>query len=143
MTDFLDTGNPTTITLGSGPSASVVFKEKEVTPPSMEGGEAIDTTTMRNTAIRTKLPRRLKDLSDMSLLVSYDPEAYDDIWDMINVNQSITVNFPDDANVQFYGFLKSFKPNRMNDEQPTAEITITPTNVNSSTGAEAEPVYTT
>lgn len=122
-------------------AASVQLFEKEVTPPGFDGGGANDTSTMRNTAWRTKAPKHLKSLSEMVLVASYDPVVYDDVTDMVNVNQLITVFFPDGSTVAFWGWLNEFKPNACKEgEQPTAQVTIIPSNQDSN-GDEVAPVY--
>jgi len=47
---ILNDGHSTTLTFAATPGiAGVTFKEKEVTPPAIQGGGENDTTTMRNT----------------------------------------------------------------------------------------------
>lgn len=136
----LDDGFSTIVGFADDPS--VAFYEKEVTPPSMEGGGPNDTTTMRNTSLRTKAPKLLKELGQMTLVASYDPAVYSSVWDMINNNQLITITFPEGDTYAFYGWLDSFKPNAIKEgEQPTAQITIECSNQDD-TGVETEPVYT-
>lgn len=134
----IDDGFKTTVTFGTTPT--VKFWEKKVTPPGVEGGGAIDTTTMRNTAWRTKAPKVLQDMSDMKLTVAYDPTVISDIVSMRGVIQQIIVTFPDSVTLTFWGWLESFTPNELAEgEQPTAEVTITPSNQNTS-GEEVAPV---
>ena len=118
------------------------MKEKEVTPPGLAGGGANDTTTMLNSVYRTRAPKSLKTLTDASFTASYDPAVYDTILAQINNNQLITLTFPDTSTYAFWGWLDEFTPNAQVDaEQPTAEITIIPSNVNDS-DVETAPVYT-
>jgi len=113
--------------------------EKEVTPPSLDGGDAINTTGMRNTAFRTSSPRSLISVGNISGVCAYDTDAYDDLVDCINVNQSIVVTFPDSATLTVYGALKSFTPNSNKEgEEPTANFEISVTNDNN--GTETGPV---
>lgn len=136
----IDDGFSTTISFES--NASVLFYEKTVTPPGIEGGGEIDTTTMRNTAWRTKAAKQLKSLTNASITVAYDPEVYDDILEMIQINQEITITFPDASTLVFYGWIDTFAPGALTEgEQPTAEITIIPSNQDES-GTETAPVYT-
>lgn len=130
-------GFPTIITLTG---AGVTFWEKTVQPPGLDGGEPIDITTMRNTALRTKAPRHLYEMTPSELNVAYDPTAYDTIKSTINVNQEIVTTFPDGGTLTWWGYLKSFVP-EANEEgkQPAARITLVPTNVNNS-GTETAPV---
>lgn len=136
----LDDGFSTLITLANIPT--VKLYEKEVTPPGWSGGDAIDTTTMRNTTWRTMAPRKLKSLTAVSAVVAFATDALTSIQAQLNLNQLITVTFPDSSTLQFYGFLSEFTPGRFTEgEQPTATITIQPTLVNL-TGVETAPVYT-
>ena len=134
----LDDGFKTLITFANYPS--VQLWEKEVTPPGVSGGGANDTTTMRNTAWRTRAPKKLKTLSDASGVYAYDPIAYNDLVNMVNENQQITVTFSDGQTLTFWGWLDEFTPQRsVEGEQPTAEVTIIPGNQNTD-GAETGPV---
>jgi hypothetical protein len=121
--------------------SDVQMWEKEVTPPGVSGGGENDTSTMRNTTWRTKSPKGLKSLSESSLVVAYDPAVYDEIIAMVNVNQQITITFADDSTLVFWGWIDEFTPGAaMEGEQPTAEVTIIPSNQNAS-GTETAPVY--
>jgi hypothetical protein len=133
----LDDGYSTTISLGGSS-----LYEKEVTPPGIDGGGGIDTSTMRNTAWRTQTPMSLKTLTNASFTAAYDPAAYTSLLSAVNVNQEITVTFPDGATLVFWGWLNTFTPNPLVEgEQPTAECEIIPSNQNDQ-GAEADPVFT-
>jgi len=106
----LNDGYQTLISFSVGASAGVQFWEKNVTPPGMDAGGANDTTTMRNTLYRTKAPKQLITMTDMTLTVAYDTELYDSILDMIKVNQLITITWPDDSTLAFWGWLDKFTP---------------------------------
>jgi len=136
------------ITFGTGKSGVdhsgiVLFLDPtSITPPGLDGGDAIDTTTHSNTAYRTKHQRSLKEITDGSCTVVYDPDAWASIVAAINDNVLITFTFPDGSSVSVYGYLKSFIPNEyVEGEQATAECVIVVTNWNHNTGAEYGPVY--
>ncbi len=132
-----DDGHSTTITFANYPN--VKLWEKEVTPPGVSGGGGKDTTTMRNIAWRTQSPKKLKTLTDCTFVAAYDPAVYTDILAMVNVNQQITVAFPDGEEIAFWGWLDEFTPQRsVEGEQPTAEVKIMPSNQNA-TGVETAP----
>lgn len=134
----LDDGFATLITFAQNPT--VKLYEKEVTPPGIDGGGANDTTTMRNTAYRTKAPKKLKTLADSSFKAAYDVAVYPQILAMININQLITITFPDATTLAFWGYINAFTPDALVEgAQPTASVTIIPTNQNSS-GVETAPV---
>lgn len=138
----LDDGHATLISFANFPT--VKFWEKEVTPPSMMGGGANDTTTMRNVAVRTKKPKKLKTVGDMKFTAAYDPEVFDvdEVWAMLQDNQLITVVFPNGAEIAFWGWLDEFQPNSNKEgEQPTAACTIIASNLDDSDN-EVVPVYT-
>jgi len=136
----IDDGFATTMSFALSPT--VKFWEKEVTPPSIAGDGANDTTTMRNIAWRTKAPKKLKSLGEAKLSAAYDPAVYEDILDMIQVNQAITINFPDGSTYTFYGWIDEFAPGAVKEgAQPTADIKVICSNQNES-GEETEPQYT-
>lgn len=136
----IDDGFATTMSFALAPT--VKFYEKEVTPPSITGGGANDTTTMRNTAWRTMAPKKLKSLGEAKLSAAYDPAVYTDILSMIQVNQLITITFPDGSTYSFYGWVDEFAPGSIKEgAQPTADVKIICSNQNES-GEETAPIYT-
>jgi len=135
----IDDGFATLISFSE--DSSVQMWEKEVTPPGISGGGENDTSTMRNTTWRTRSPKGLITLSESSITVAYDPAVYDEIIAMVNVNQQITITFPDNSTLVFWGWIDEFTPGANTEgEQPTADITIIPSNQNDS-GVETAPVY--
>lgn len=140
MSQRLDDGHATLITFANIPTIRVY--EKEVTPPGASGGGENDTTTMRNNTWRTRAPKKLKTLSPASFTVAYDPQVYQDIADQLNKNQAITISFPDGSSLTFWGWIDEFTPGAIVEgEQPTADMTIIPSNQDAS-GAEIAPSYT-
>lgn len=140
MSGRLNDGFSTTIAFSADTDAEVW--EKTVTPPGVQGGGPIDTTDMRNTTYRTKQPKQLIDYANSTLSVSYSMTGLQNIIAMINVNQLITVTVPDGSTMAFWGYIDSFIPGDFSEgEQPVAEMTIIPTNENSS-GVETAPVIT-
>lgn len=138
----LDDGHSTRISFADNPT--VKFYEKTVTPPGMDAGGANDTTTMRNTSLRTKAPKKLKTMTDMTSTVAYDTDVFDptEVWDMIGENQEITITFPEGETLKFWGWLDKFQPSEVREgEQPTATVTIVCSNQDDD-GVETEPVYT-
>lgn len=141
MTIRIDDGHSTLVGFAGAPT--IKLWEKEVTPPGVSGGGPTDTTTMRNEEWRTQSPKKLKTLTESSLVVAYDPAVYNDIVDQVNVNQLITITFPDGDTLAFWGWLDEFQPNALVEgEQPTAEVTIQPSNQNDSL-EETAPVHGT
>ena len=135
----IDDGHRTLITFDAAPT--VQFYQKEVTPPGLDGGGANDTTTMHNDTWRTMAPKKLKTLTEAGITAAYDPACYSSLVTLINNNNLITITFPDGSTVEFWGWLNSFKPNKVVEgSQPTAEIQIIPSNQDAS-GAEVAPVY--
>jgi hypothetical protein len=119
----------------------VEFWEKSVQPPAVEGGDAIDITTMHNTTWRTKNARQLLDMGDVSITAAYDPSCYTAILSLINVHTTITVTFPDGSTLAFFGFMRSFAPSDHSEgAQPEASVVIVPTNYDHTNHVEAAPV---
>src|SRR5687767_5157330 len=133
-------GFSTRISFADNPT--VLFYEMTVTPPGVQGGGENDTTTMRNTSLRTRMPKKLKTMSPMSATVAYDPQALDDCFAMVNVNQLITVEFSDGSTWQFWGWLDELTPGEITEgAQPEADVTIIPSNMNDSQ-VETAPIFT-
>ena len=139
----MDDGHSTTIAFTDAYSTlTAELFEKQVQPPSVEGGGEIDTTTMQNSAYRTKLAKQLKTLGQCTLQIAYDPAIYDAMISMVNDNQLITITFPDTSTLAFWGWIDVFSPNPLVEgEQPVADITIICSNQNDSK-VETAPVFT-
>ena len=149
----VELGTPTGIKLEDGYSsryaffanANVSFWEKSgVEPPGLDLGDAIDTTTMQNTQYRTKAKRQLIDLTDGAITVAYNPIAIEEIITMMAITDpdAITIWWPDLSNLTFFGFLKSFTPQGMEEgSQPEANVVIVVTNWDPTNDVEAGPVY--
>ena len=117
--------------------------EKTITPPGIDGGDAIELTTMHNTAWRTFAARGLKTLTEMNFVCAYDPDVYLDetqVAAAINRDDTITVSWADGSTLAFFGFLQKFEPSDLVEgEEPEATVTIVATNMDSD-GAEQAPV---
>jgi len=104
----------------------------------MDGGDPIPTTTHSNTTYRTKSPRSLVEITDGAFTAAYDPDSVSTVLAAINDNGLMTLTFPDDTTMTFYGYIKSFKPNAFVEGEPaTAECEIVVTNDNA--GVETGP----
>ena len=135
-----------------GKGASISYgggnlQEVSISPPAVVGGGSLDVTTHRNGNYRTKAPKKLKDLGEVSFTAIYDPSEYNTTGiGKVNVNQQITVTFPDTSTLVFYGFVDSFTPGELTPgELPTVEVTIVVTNqdgAGTTGGTETAPVYT-
>jgi len=137
----MDDGYQTLITFAG--DANISFWEKAVTPPGFDGGDAIETTTMFNTTYRTFGPRGLYTLTEASMTVAWDPVCYTEVVAIINVEDTITVTFPDGTTLAFFGYLKNFDPSEfVEGTQPEASITIQPTNFDSANKVIAGPFLT-
>jgi len=138
----LDDGYSTKIAFSR--DSNVSFWEKTLSPPGLDGGDPIDTTTMHNLDWRTMSARQLATLSEFTCTAAYDPNVYNDIINnLLNQEGSITVHFPDGSKLDFFGYLRSFQPQDVAEgAQPEAQITIVPTNYDPTNNVEASPVLT-
>lgn len=137
----IDDGFRTLVTLAVNPTIS--FWEKSVTPPGLEGGDPVETSTMHNLTYRTMNPRKLITMTEFTMTAAYDPAVYSQIVSNINRKTTITVRFPDGSTLAFYGYLRNFQPGELVEgEQPEATITVVPTNQDPTTGSEESPVLT-
>lgn len=138
---MLDDGHSTKITIAA--DTDISFWERTVQPPGIDGGDAIDQTTMHSVTWRIMRARALKTLTECQATVGYDPNVYNNLLPIINLETTITITFPDLSTLAFYGFLKSFEPtDNTEGEVPEATITITPTNFDPTNKVEAGPVLT-
>lgn len=136
----LDDGFRTLIVFASDPN--VAFWEKTVQPPGMDGGDPVETSTMHNVLWRTMSPRFLRTATTAKAKVAYDPKLYVDIVTLINKRDTLTVRFPNHDMVAFYGYLKSFTPDALEEgKQPEADVEIQPTNEDPTTLNEEAPVW--
>jgi len=138
----IDDGHSTIIEFSAASSVmGVVLWEKTVTPPGIDGGGENDTTTMRNLIWHTRSPKTLKTLTEFSFTAAYDPACYDEVLALLQVNNQITVTFPDGSSLTFWGWLDKFTPGEVTEgEQPEADVVVIPSNQNDS-GVETAPVY--
>lgn len=137
----LDDGFKSLVTFATNPT--VGFWEKGVTPPGLDGGAAVDTTTMHNVTYRTMSPRQLKTMTQFSMRAAYDPLVYTTVLALINVETTVTVRFPDGSTLAFFGFLMNFQPGELVEgTQPEATLTVVPTNQDPVTGTEQAAVLT-
>src|SRR5678816_2046032 len=138
---FLDDGFSTKICPTADPDVS--FWEKTVQPPGIDGGDPIETVTMHNIAWRTKRARALKTLTDCVITAAYDPNLYNNILALVNVEGSWTVHFPDGSTLSFFAFLQKVEFAELQEgEFPECTLTIVPTNWDPVAGVEAPPVLT-
>tara|TARA_R110000851_G_scaffold46656_6_gene113573 strand:+ start:2061 stop:2498 length:438 start_codon:yes stop_codon:yes gene_type:complete len=133
-------GHATTISLGSAD-----LQEVSISPPSISSGGEIDTTSMSNAAWRTKAPKQLHELGEVSFSALYDPAKIGTYLAGVGLNQSIVITFADATTLTFYGWVDSFSPSEISEgELPTVDVTIVVSNQNGSgtvPGAETAPVY--
>ena len=136
----LPNGYQALVTFAAAPALALF--EREVTPPGWEGGDKIDNSNQHGVKYKIFRPRSLIESTDGSFTAGYDPLAFVDIDDLVNVEESITWHFPDGSAVAYWGYLKSFVPNGMSDGVlPEATTTIVITNWDPYLCVEAGPVY--
>lgn len=134
----LDDGFSTKVTFGRKPN--VALWEKTVKPAGIDGGDKVDTTTMHNTRWRTSSPRKLLTLTDGSFKCAYDPAVLSDLVEMVNQPDTITITFPDGSTDAFFGYMKSFEPDEVQEgQQPEATVNFVPTNYDHDSFEEAGP----
>lgn len=139
----IDDGYQALLTFTSIPTAS--FWEKTVQPFGIDGGDAIETTTMQNTAWRTFFPRSLKTLTEITIKAAYDPKFFGpaQAQSLINRrNDTVTVRWGDGSTAAAFAYAKKVEFDPLEEgKQPECTITITPTNYDYTNKVEAAPVY--
>jgi hypothetical protein len=117
--------------------------EKRLKPFGIDGGGPNDTTCMRNIQWRTRQPKKLLTLTDMSLTVSYDPYILEFIVGFIQVNQPLFLFWPDGSQIKFWGWVDGFEPAEVTEgAQPEAEMKVCPSNFDDDNNVEFAPEYT-
>lgn len=130
-------GFSTTVTV----AGIIMIEEQTVTPPGADGGGEINNTSMRNTRWRTKAAKSLLELTPLEMSVQYDPSFYDALAANLQVNQAITITFPDGSTLVFWGWIDAIAPGEHSEgELPLADLTIIPSNIDGA-GAEIAPNY--
>lgn len=138
---MLENGFRIKITLAS--NTTISFWEREVKPPGVDGGDAVDTSTQFNAAWKTKSPRTLKDMTNSTFKAGYDPDVYNDIVAQVNVRTTVTKTYPDGSTLAYFGYLKSFEFDELFDGVfPVANGEIVPTNYDPVSHTEQGPVLT-
>jgi len=123
---------------------TIEFFELTTQPPGLDGGDEIDITTQHNTGLRQSAARALRTQTEMSSVVAYDPNVIDSIIALINVEGAITLNFANSDTWAFFGFLKSFDPQSMEEgSMPEANISIMPIGRDPADDTEAAINYVT
>jgi hypothetical protein len=141
---------PTGFKLGDGYQTEISFSrnnavkfwEKTIKAPGLDGGDGIDTTTQLNTKWRTKDTRHLQTLTECTFTAGYDPDFYTDILALINSPGGVTIQFPDDSTLTFWGYLQKIEFAELKEgEFPECTGTITPTNWDPANYVESAPVF--
>lgn len=142
MSRLID-GFPTLMLIGNAPVGFPLW-ELRVTPPSVTGGGPINVTSMRNTALRTQLPKKLKSIGNILFNSAYDPVLYSSGVAIMQINTAVTTFFSDASNVVVMGWLEEFAPKEVGEgEQPDAACMLCVSNldVSSDPWVEVGPVY--
>lgn len=138
---MLRDGFSSKVTIGIDPDISVW--EKTAKPPGIDGGDAVDQTTMHNTDYTTSAPQYLKTLTESTFKFSYDPAIYTQLMAVINVRTTITQSFRDGTTVAYYGFVQKAEFDELvRGTQPEGTMTIMPTNWDHINSVEAGPTVT-
>lgn len=138
---MLERGYSTKITFAANPTVS--FWEKSIQPPGVDGGDAIDITTMHSVTWRNMAPASLKTLSECSVTAAYDPNLYNQALDLVNVETTVTITFPDASTLAFYGFLQKIEFSEISEaEFPECTLTIFASNNDPVNSVLAAPVLT-
>lgn len=132
---------PTGIMLEEGAQALITFAldtnielwEIEVQPPGWDNGDSINVTTQHNLVVQTKAPRKLKEVTNSTLMVAYDPICEVSCKAAIGRRDTVTYTWPDGSTDAQFGYMKSFIPQALkHGEFPTANVEIVYTNLDSS-----------
>lgn len=121
----------------------VGFFEIETGIPGWDGGDAIDTTTQHNSAVRTMAPRALMMMTEHTVKCALASGSIAEARSLINRRGSVTDLFPDGSTYDYYAYLRKieFDP-FVEGTMPTCTLTVMPTNYDPTNRVEALPVFT-
>lgn len=121
---------------------NIGFWEISVKPFGMDAGGPNDTTTMRNTRLRTRQPKKLITSTSMTGKCAYDPQVKTQLFSILGINGEMTITYPDGSTETAWGWLDKFEPDEIVEgAQPTASFTIEASNENNA-GTETAPTQT-
>lgn len=136
---FLEDGFSTIVSLEH--QLDIELYGYDVTPPGITSGGPINTTTMRNTAWRTQVHKKLKSMTPMTMTMAVVTKSIPKVQNQIGVNQLITVAFPDGLKIAFYGWIDELTFGAFREgERALATLNIIPSLVNAQ-GIETPPTY--
>lgn len=146
-------GTPSGIALKEGFSVEIAFSKlptvsiwcKSMKPLTQTNSETIDTTTQKNTAVKTRRPRVLNDYGPSTTFkFTYDPNCRSQIQaSLVGKEGAITQWWPDNSSEDFFGYLQQAEFDEMVEGQlPEATGTIVCTNWDPVANVEVAPVYT-
>jgi len=138
----MDDGYQALITLAV--STTISLWPLTVQPPSLDGGEAIPTTTMLNTKLKTFSPQALITMLASPVQCGYDPRLFNQVLasSIINKPTTITITFMEGSTLAYYGWLQKvdFGPLAIG-AFPSCTATLFPSNQDLA-GFEASYVFT-
>ena len=144
-------GTPTGFYLHDGYSTRIAFSLKpnvamwivSAKPPGTDGGEPIPITTMHNTKVRTFDHRHLLTREGCTIKFAFDPDGHGDFDALINSNSPVTLWWPDDSSLDFFGGIQKVEWDEFEEgKMPTGTATIYNTSYDPVNGVEADWVFT-
>lgn len=122
---------------------NIQFWEKQVQPPGLEVG-GIDTTTMLNNAVRTKRPKSLYTVTDITVKAGFDPDVIANIITLVGRVVTVTIWYPDGSSFCYFGFISKWQPDTFEEGKfPECAVTIEAANEDPNNSyVEAIPVFT-
>lgn len=139
---------PTGLKLWNGFRTKITFKrypavslwEMSVKPGGLNGGSAINTSTMHNVSRVTKQPQSLVEGGQITGKAAYDPAVRTTIEDMVNVEDTITITYPDGTTESIFGYLMSVEFDELQmGTFPTLSFTVEQTSWDPAADVEAAP----
>ncbi len=103
---FEPTGTTLTFTPDSG--STFEFNYIEITPPSVDGGEPIDTTLLSTTDYKTKMAPKLKDMSNIPFKAEYQPKLQLEV--PYGVGGELSIVIPEEGTFKVRAYLKGLQP---------------------------------
>jgi hypothetical protein len=108
-----------------------LYGEIEVTPPGVTGRGPIDMVGLRQVEWATQAPKSIKNLTPVNAKAMYDPAIIPSVWNLLQINQQIQIQFPNGARLVFWGWLEEMNLDPHSEgNRPTLNWVIQPSNLN-------------
>lgn len=137
----MDDGFSTVLSFANLPD--IKMYERELVLPALKGGGGKDTTNMRQLAHRSQTEDILRSVSSFTVTAAFATDAFADAKLQLGINQLISLIFPDGLQMQFYGWMEEFTPQKFVEGELALVAITVHASLRNLQGVETPPTYST